>query len=153
LAKAAGTHRPERSTVVELERVWLAWPFGAAAQERLGSRDARASRIVERERHAQALRPVAQRRRLILGRCIAAGKRALEQLGPGTQPVADDLLGAGAFLVEMTLDDPARDEREQQQNDNHRRVNAQVQAFHPALALRSVTTAWGRSRWRPVCRP
>ncbi len=88
---------------------------GAAPNERVGSDDALAVDVVERERHAQALRPVEQRRRLDLGRRVAAGKRALEQLGPGAEPVVDDLLGALAFLVEMAPDDPAADEREQQQ--------------------------------------
>ena len=55
----AGPHRPQRAAVVELERE-RPDAVGAAPLERFGSADALALGVVERERHAQALRPVAQ---------------------------------------------------------------------------------------------
>ena len=133
----AGPHRPQRAAVVELERERPAESLGGAAQKGIGGADALAAGGVERERHAQALRPVAQRGGLHVGRRVGAGQRVLEQLGPRAEPLVDDLLGAHPLLVEVALDDPAGDDREQQQHDDHRRVDAQVQALHAAASSAS----------------
>ena len=62
-------------------------------------------RVVERKRHAQALRPFAQRRGLLGRRRVGARQRVAEQLGPGGEPLVEDLLVARAVLVEVALDD------------------------------------------------
>ena len=64
-------------------------PRPARRSEGLGGDDARALRVVQRERQAQALRPVAQRRGLLVRRRIGARQRALDQVGPGRHALAD----------------------------------------------------------------
>ena len=61
---------------------------------------------------------------------IGAGQRVAEQLGPGAHALAHDLLVADALVVEVALEDPARDQREQQQHHDDRGVDAQVEALH-----------------------
>jgi hypothetical protein len=130
----AASHRPERSAVVEAKREGAADTLLCAALERLRGADAAPLGVVEGERNAQALRPVAQRRELRLGRGLGTGQRMVEQLGPGAEALARDLLVADAFVVEMALEHPAGDQGEEQQHHHHGGVDAQVEALHPARA-------------------
>ena len=82
---SAGAHDPQRAAVAQHDRLahGAAAAVGFAALEGSRGGDALARRIVQRQRQAQPLRPVAQRRGLLVGRRVGAGQRALEQVAPG----------------------------------------------------------------------
>ena len=138
------SHGPQRSSVVELEGEGADDALGDPPIERFRGAEPLPSRIVEGERHTQALRPVAQR--LDLHVCGGGGRRQrmAEQLGPGDQALADDLLVADPLVVEMALEHPAGDEREEQQHHHHGGVDAQIEALHRRRAVRP------RRRRRPA---
>jgi hypothetical protein len=75
--------------------------------------NARAVGRVERQRHAQALRPLLQGRRLFCDGGLGTWQAALDQLAPGGGAFVDDGVETPALLLDLALEDPARRQREQ----------------------------------------
>jgi hypothetical protein len=98
------------------------------------------SGVVERERHAQALRPVAQGGELPSTGVSAAGSELPSSSAQAPRRSLATCSLRAALLVEVALDDPAGHQREQQQHHHDGGVDPQIEALHrrPARAAAGV---------------
>ncbi len=137
--RAHALHRPaqqpQRAAVVQAHRqaMPIAGHLGGAAQVRLAGTDALALLVVQRQRQAQPLRPLAERIGLLLARGIGRRQRALDQVGPGADALADLRVEAAALGLHFALEQPRRAGGKQRQRHHHREVDAQVERLHPSL--------------------
>ncbi len=151
-----GPHHVQRAAVVELDLVDRHVHqrlVALAADERVGRRDPVTLLVFQRHRHAQALRPVAQRLGLHLRRRGGRRQRALDQVAPGRDALVDRRLVARMLLVQVALHEPARRPGEQRQGDDHGEPDAQVEGTQDELSAgtQNENGAGGivppRSRW------
>ena len=101
----------------------------------VGGGDAPARRVVQRQRQAQPLRPVAQRMRPAPR---AARRRRAASVASSSAQALDALAAPHCARTARSrsrwrCDQPARDQREQHQRRHHREVDAQVQRTHARL--------------------
>ena len=91
--------QPQRAAIVEPHRAWrVGAPLGLAARILSEARDAHATPVVQRHRHAQPARPLVQRLACSAHRRVGTGQRPLHQLGPGGQALTGCGLHTHALL-------------------------------------------------------
>ncbi len=133
-----GPHHVQRAAVVELDLVdgdVHQLLVALAPDEGLGRGDAVTLLVLQRHRHAQPLRPVAQRLGLHVRRRGGGRQRALDQVAPRRDAFVDGLLVARVLLVEVALHDPARRAGEERQRDDHGEPDAQVERTQDELSV------------------
>ncbi len=128
-------------------------PGGSSRRSNSGEAPMPASaRILQRQRHPQALTPVLDGVGLLVGRRRDRRQRALHQHRERHQPLRGGLLEGPALLLDAALEEPRRAQRKCQQHHHDGDVDAQVQRLHCVAAfipgLRRPACVRTRSRHR-----